>query len=76
MELDARSLEHRVEVLRTELTIDTPAHPPKLFGTGMIVVNPPFTLERDLNVVLPALAKLFGVDGRGRHRVEWIRGES
>ena len=32
-------------------------------------------LEAELNIVLSALAKLFG-EGRGGARVEWIRGES
>ncbi|HWA17648.1 MAG TPA: 23S rRNA (adenine(2030)-N(6))-methyltransferase RlmJ [Devosia sp.] len=61
-------------MLRAELLVDTPRDG-TLFGSGMIVVNPPFTLEAELNAVLPALAKLFG-DGHGGARVEWIRGES
>ena len=46
-----------------------------LYGTGMIVVNPPFTLEAELNAILPALAKVLP-QGKGGHRVEWIRGEA
>jgi 23S rRNA (adenine2030-N6)-methyltransferase len=63
-------------MLRAELSIDRPATPPKLYGSGMIVVNPPFTLEAELNIVLPVLAKLLADAGRGGHRVEWIRGEA
>ena len=40
----------------------------------MIVVNPPFVLEAELKLLLPALARALG-DGRGNHRIEWIRGE-
>ena len=61
-------------MLRAELLIDTPTTPPKLYGTGMILVNPPFVLEAELKLILPALAKALG-DGRGNHRLEWIRGE-
>jgi 23S rRNA (adenine2030-N6)-methyltransferase len=63
-------------MLRAELTIDRPTTPPKLYGSGMIVVNPPFTLEAELNIVLPALARALTDGGRGGHRFEWIRGES
>lgn len=61
-------------MLRAELLIDTPTTPPKLYGSGMIVVNPPFVLEAELKLILPALARALG-DGRGNHRIEWIRGE-
>ena len=63
------------KILRAELTIRAPSTPPRLFGTGMIVVNPPYTLETELKVLLPALVKVLADDGRGRHRLEWIRGE-
>ncbi len=62
-------------MLRLELSIDRPTTPPKLYGSGLIVVNPPFTLEAELNLILPALANVLG-DGRGSHRIEWLRGES
>ncbi len=61
------------KVLRAEMTVK-PAVAGSLYGSGMIVVNPPFVLEDELNVVLPALAKALG-EGRGGHRVEWVRGE-
>ncbi len=63
------------KMLRAELTIRAPSTPPRLYGTGMIVVNPPFTLEGELKVLLPALAKVLADEGRGRTRVDWIRGE-
>jgi len=62
------------KMLRAELTV-SPAIAGTLYGTGMILVNPPFTLGGELNVVLPALAKVLE-QGRSGHRVEWIRGES
>jgi len=63
-------------MLRVELVVRAPAHPPRLFGTGMILVNPPFTLEAELQVLLPPLAARLADNGRGGCRIEWIRGES
>jgi 23S rRNA (adenine2030-N6)-methyltransferase len=61
-------------MLRAELLIH-PAVAGRLYGSGMIVVNPPFTLEADLRAVLPALVNVLGHTGAG-HRLEWIRGEA
>lgn len=63
------------KILRIELTIDTPTTPPRLHGTGMIVVNPPFVLEEEMRAVLPALADLLGDEKRGRWSVDWLAGE-
>lgn len=63
------------KILRAELMVRAPAHPARLFGTGMILVNPPFTLEAELNLLLPELAKVLADNGRGGVRVDWIRGE-
>lgn len=63
------------KILRLELTIRPPATPPRLFGTGMVVVNPPYVLEAEMGVLLPELAALLGGEGRGGWRVEWVAGE-
>lgn len=60
-------------MLRAELLVDR-AVAGKLYGSGMILVNPPFTLEGELRIILPALVKALGNDGAS-HRLEWIRGE-
>ena len=62
------------KMLRAELNVAAPLAG-TLYGTGMIVVNPPFTLEAELNIILPALAKVLA-DGRGGFKLEWVRGES
>jgi len=62
-------------MLRVELSIRAPSVPARLHGTGMILVNPPFTLEGDLGVLLPALAGLLADEGRGRFLVERVAGE-
>ena len=43
------------KILRAELTT-TPVPADRLAGAGLIVVNPLWTLERELAVLLPALA--------------------
>lgn len=63
------------KILRTELTIRAPSIPPRLYGSGMIIVNPPFTLTAELKVLLPALSGLLAEANRGRWRLDWIRGE-
>ena len=63
------------KILRIELNVRPFTTPPRLHGTGMIVVNPPFALEAELKVLLPELAKLLAEDGKGRVRMEWVAGE-
>src|SRR5690606_13329772 len=46
------------KILRIELTIRPPSDPPRLHGTGMVVVNPPYVLEEEMRVILPVLADL------------------
>lgn len=62
-------------MLRAEVSIRPASNPPRLHGTGMIIVNPPYTLEAELRILLPALAHLLGDPGQGRHKLEWLRGE-
>jgi 23S rRNA (adenine2030-N6)-methyltransferase len=61
-------------MLRAELLVER-AVAGKLYGSGLIVVNPPYVLEDELKSILPALVKALGKDGAS-HRIEWIRGES
>ena len=61
------------KILRAELLVDPPVAG-RLYGSGMILVNPPFTLEAELRQILPALAHILGRTG-GNHRLDWIAGE-
>jgi 23S rRNA (adenine2030-N6)-methyltransferase len=36
-----------------------------LRGTGLLAINPPWTLEAEMKIVLPALARLFAPSGKG-----------
>lgn len=63
------------KILRLEVTIRAPSAPPRLHGTGMVVVNPPFVLEEEMEIILPALAGLLADEGRGRWTIDWVAGE-
>jgi 23S rRNA (adenine2030-N6)-methyltransferase len=63
------------KILRIELTIRAPSTPARLFGTGMIVVNPPYALEEEMRTLLPPLAALLADEGRGGVKIEWVAGE-
>ncbi len=60
-------------ILRAEVTIG-PGDPERLNGTGLIVVNPPWTLEAELQTLLPFLATVLARDGQGV-RIDWLAGE-
>jgi 23S rRNA (adenine2030-N6)-methyltransferase len=57
-------------VLRCELTLGPPRAEAGLVGSGLIVVNPPFTLEPDLRIVMPALGR--ALSSRAAWRVDWL----
>lgn len=61
------------KMLRAELTIGPPVAG-TLYGSGLILINPPFTLEGELQSILPALARVLG-EGRGGHRIDRISGD-
>src|SRR5690606_14794714 len=63
------------KILRLDLTIRPPSTPPRLHGSGMVVVNPPYVLEEEMKILLPALAGLLADEGRGRFRIDRITGE-
>jgi 23S rRNA (adenine2030-N6)-methyltransferase len=58
-------------VLRAELTIAPHAAAERLAGTGLLIVNPPWRLEEQLRLVLPALAEVFG-RAQGAFRIDWL----
>jgi 23S rRNA (adenine2030-N6)-methyltransferase len=54
--------------LRVELLLREPSlSPDRLNGCALVIVNPPYELERQLTVILPELAtRLGGASGRGK----------
>ncbi len=57
-------------VLRCELTLGPPQAEAGLIGSGLIVVNPPFTLEPDLRIFMPALRA--ALSPRAASRIDWL----
>jgi len=58
--------------LRLELLVDRPDDPARLNGSGLLVVNPPWTLADEANALLPALAERLSRGGYGAFRCERI----
>jgi 23S rRNA (adenine2030-N6)-methyltransferase len=58
------------KVLRCELSLGPPRADAGLVGSGLIVVNPPFTLEPDLHRLMPALAGL--LSPQATWRLDWL----
>ena len=58
-----------------ELGIKTDTHEHGMTASGMIVVNPPWTLAADMQQILPWLADVLGIEGAGLYRIETLAGE-
>jgi 23S rRNA (adenine2030-N6)-methyltransferase len=63
------------KILRAEVSIAPLADPSRLSGCGLIVVNPPWTLEQELQIMLPGLVPILAGADRGSARIDWISGE-
>ena len=62
-----------VQLFELGLTADTDLH--GMTASGMIVVNPPWTLAADMQLALPWLADVLGNDGEGHYRVQTLVAE-
>jgi 23S rRNA (adenine2030-N6)-methyltransferase len=58
-------------MLRAEILVGPLSDPSRLNGAGMVMVNPPWTLESELCVLLPVLASILGEDA-GKFRLDWL----
>jgi 23S rRNA (adenine2030-N6)-methyltransferase len=61
------------KVMRCEITLGPARTDAGLIGSGLIVVNPPYNLDRELEILLPALARSFS--SAARHRLDWLTQE-
>ena len=53
--------------------LQRPSDPDRLNGCGLIVVNPPYTLEGELAAMLPELSRRLASAGGGAgYRLDWI----
>ena len=59
-------------MLHVELRIKAAFAQGGLSGSGLVIINPPWTLENDCQVLLPALAVRLGVGDWGRGHVQWL----
>lgn len=64
------------KMLRSELIVTPLSNPDRLNGSGLILVNPPWTLEHELSVLLPALAAVLRRDSKETVRLDWLTGEA
>jgi 23S rRNA (adenine2030-N6)-methyltransferase len=62
------------KLLQVELMVATPAGE-RLAGCGLVIANPPWTLERELALLLPALAEVLARDGKAASRLHWLTRE-
>jgi 23S rRNA (adenine2030-N6)-methyltransferase len=58
------------KILRCEMILGAPRADAGLIGSGLIVVNPPHVLERDMQIILPALGNL--LLPHATHRLDWL----
>nr|WP_316653479.1 23S rRNA (adenine(2030)-N(6))-methyltransferase RlmJ [uncultured Gellertiella sp.] len=63
------------KMLCVELTVMSDRETPGLNGSGLIIVNPPFTLKDELHQWLPVVKDLLAVDRYASQRAFWLRGE-
>jgi 23S rRNA (adenine2030-N6)-methyltransferase len=64
------------KILRAELMVSALADPTRLNGSGLILINPPWTLETDLKLLLPALLAILRRDAKARFTLDWLSGEA
>jgi 23S rRNA (adenine2030-N6)-methyltransferase len=71
----AKRLRQLPKALRAEVLVAPLSDPTRLNGAGIIIVNPPWTLESELSALLPALSGILGREGKGGFRLDWLAGE-
>ena len=64
------------KMLCAELTVRSDRGMTGLTGSGLVIVNPPFTLKDELHQLLPALKDHLAQDRFASHRAFWLRGEN
>lgn len=64
------------KMLCAELSVRSDRGITGLTGSGLVIVNPPFTLKDELHQLLPALKDHLAQDRFASHRAFWLRGET
>lgn len=63
------------KIWASELRVFGEDRPDRLNGTGMIVINPPWQLDAQMNSLGPWLAKMMAQEGEGHYRQSWLVAE-
>lgn len=63
------------KLLNVELFVATPYADGALSGTGLVILNPPFTLEKTLARLVPFLTETLARGAGAEGRIEWLTGE-
>jgi 23S rRNA (adenine2030-N6)-methyltransferase len=63
------------KIARVELDLAPAQEDSGLRGSGLIVVNPPWTLEQELAVLLPVLASVLASNNKSKWRFDWLARE-
>jgi 23S rRNA (adenine2030-N6)-methyltransferase len=60
------------KLLRAEIEVAAGREPERLAACGLIVLNPPWTLAAELQILLAGLADILSPAGRGGFRLGWL----
>ncbi|MBB4121689.1 23S rRNA (adenine(2030)-N(6))-methyltransferase RlmJ [Martelella radicis] len=63
------------KTLCAELSVRSDRESDGLIGSGLVIVNPPYTLKAELNILLPFLKESLAQDRFASQRSFWIAGE-
>jgi 23S rRNA (adenine2030-N6)-methyltransferase len=69
----AASVKPAGKCLRLEFSVAPQTVDSALASSGLLIVNPPWTLQNELKIILPELEKPLGQGGTGRFRLETQR---
>lgn len=64
------------KILDVAFEIRPPSPDERLDGSGLVVVNPPFVFEGEMQILLPALKKALAEDEKARWSLDWLAGEA
>ncbi|MFA6961570.1 MAG: 23S rRNA (adenine(2030)-N(6))-methyltransferase RlmJ [Opitutaceae bacterium] len=59
-----------------ELTVVGPTHPMKMKGCGLVVINPPYQVDKELTPCLTWMTEMLAQDHGGRAELRWLVKES